>query len=296
VSVVAETVAPPAETLTLDGLHLVCLLVGPAGQIGWANAAGESLHDGPGRLGHIEELVPAESGVRVRALIEGAFERGESEGTIELLPRPESPARYLHLRLHRVLQSGCSPEHVVAQGWDVTALVLRQQELQVQTQRDPLTGVANRVAFLADLERKVARCQGTPDRVALVFADLDGFKDVNEQHGHDGGDRVLIEMAARFAGCLRSSDLLGRVGGDKFAVVCTSAADWVAVSAVMDRLRAIAAVPIRLPQGVVQVTVSLGATFAEPADAECGGTGALVARADIQMFRVKPSHRARTHA
>ena len=293
-SVVAETVASPVETLTLDGLHLVCLLVGPAGQIGWANAAGENLHGGPGRLGHIEELVPAQSGVRVRALIERAFDHGESEGTIELLPRAEAPARFLHLRLHRVLQSGCSPEHVVAQGWDVTTLVLAQQELQVQAKRDPLTGVANRVAFLADLQREVARAQGTPDRVALVFADLDGFKAVNDRHGHDVGDRVLVEIAARFAGCLRSSDLLGRIGGDKFAVVCTSAADWVAVSAVMDRLRAIAAVPIRLPQGDVQVTVSLGATFADAADAKSGGTGALVARADIQMFRVKPSHRTRT--
>lgn len=102
-------------------------------------------------------------------------------------------------------------------------MVLRSQEERHAANYDALTGLKNRRAILADLERYFALAQRTRQGVLLAFIDLDGFKTINDTYGHEVGDQFLIEGSRRLLGGLRASDELGRWGGDEFLVVGLSA-------------------------------------------------------------------------
>jgi diguanylate cyclase (GGDEF)-like protein/PAS domain S-box-containing protein len=97
----------------------------------------------------------------------------------------------------------------------------RTAELAFQAHHDYLTGLPNRVLFEERLERAVASAERYGRRLAVLFLDLDGFKIVNDTHGHDAGDRVLKQVARRLPAGLRSSDTLARFGGDEFVVLVT---------------------------------------------------------------------------
>jgi GGDEF domain-containing protein len=94
------------------------------------------------------------------------------------------------------------------------------RRLAHQATHDPLTGVANRAALLDRLQLVLARARRSGRHVGVLFCDLDGFKAVNDRYGHDRGDRLLVEVAARIAGAIRPSDTVSRTGGDEFVVVC----------------------------------------------------------------------------
>jgi diguanylate cyclase (GGDEF)-like protein len=117
-----------------------------------------------------------------------------------------------------------------------------------------------------------------------VFIDLDGFKQVNDAHGHDAGDALLIEVAARLRKHLRSSDLIARLGGDEFLVVLEDIQDLVPVEAVSRKLLSELARPFALATGEVQVTASIGVS-ALPDDAI--DAGALMKHADTAMYAAK---------
>jgi diguanylate cyclase (GGDEF)-like protein/PAS domain S-box-containing protein len=101
----------------------------------------------------------------------------------------------------------------------------RTEELAHRAHHDYLTGLPNRALFEERLERAVASAQRYGRRLAVLFLDLDGFKAVNDTHGHDAGDRVLKQVASRLPAGLRSSDTLARFGGDEFVVLVTEIAD-----------------------------------------------------------------------
>ena len=86
--------------------------------------------------------------------------------------------------------------------------------------RDPLTGLANRLLLDELLEAALVRSERNKVPVAVMFLDLDGFKSVNDAHGHDAGDLVLRETARRLLSILRATDVVARLGGDEFVIVC----------------------------------------------------------------------------
>jgi len=283
------------ELLTLEDLDLACLVLRPDRVVSWANACGRRLNGGPGEAGpvgaRIEQLVHASSRTEIRRLIAQAVEDGRSEGMVRVVELEPTRPRYYQFVLRRdenhsaVDRFGAiSAANVLLQGWNVTELIQRQQELETRALRDALTGASSRWAFMVQLEQELERARRTGQRVALLFADVDRFKRVNDTFGHAAGDSVLAEIASRFQRTLRPADTLGRIGGDEFAVICPATPDWPAVSSVMDRLRTVAAEPVRLPAGVVTVTVSIGAALADEVDL---GAGALLAQADARMFGAK---------
>jgi diguanylate cyclase (GGDEF)-like protein/PAS domain S-box-containing protein len=148
------------------------------------------------------------------------------------------------------------------------------QELQRAALHDPLTGVANRRA----LERDLRSRRGAGD-VMVAYLDLDGFKSINDEHGHEAGDQVLVTIADRLRASLRIGDLVARVGGDEFVLVFSTPVP--AGANLRDRLRLVVGAPMVIGHDVVSIAASIG--FATgPADAE-----ALLCQADLAMLAHK---------
>jgi len=131
-----------------------------------------------------------------------------------------------------------------------------QARLKVQSERDPLTGLANRRHFQAAMQRDAASGGFTG---ALMMIDIDHFKSINDQHGHAAGDRVLVELARRVAGSVRGQDLVARWGGEEFLVLAPHL-DACAVRALAQRLLlAVSGEPVMLAQGEsLRVSASVG--------------------------------------
>ena len=102
---------------------------------------------------------------------------------------------------------------------DISVLKAQQRELAEQARNDMLTGLPNRRAFGERLRQAMARARRTPQTLAVLFIDLDGFKAVNDRWGHAGGDVLLQEVAARLLQCVRNTDCVCRLAGDEFTVI-----------------------------------------------------------------------------
>jgi diguanylate cyclase (GGDEF)-like protein/PAS domain S-box-containing protein len=161
--------------------------------------------------------------------------------------------------------------------------------LQYAATHDQLTGLANRHAFLERLATVAAAGEG---RAAVLFLDLDHFKPINETLGHPVGDRVLAIVAERLVGVLRPGDLVARIGGDEFAVLCERLTTADDVEPVAKRLLAAVREPVR-PQPhlatEVRVDASIGVTDLDPKE----GVEAILARVDQAMREAKFTGRGR---
>jgi diguanylate cyclase (GGDEF)-like protein/PAS domain S-box-containing protein len=156
-------------------------------------------------------------------------------------------------------------------------------ELTARAVRDPLTGLANRTLLEERLRAVLARDARTGDTTGVLFLDLDGFKAVNDEHGHLLGDAVLRAVAARLTAAVRPSDTVARLGGDEFVVLVEGATlDGVAVLA--DRLRAEVSAPILVGDLDLNVGVSVGLALSEAGAME---PATLLARADRGMYAEK---------
>ena len=170
-------------------------------------------------------------------------------------------------------------------------LVRTREELRREATHDSLTGLWNRAAVLSILDREVtrARREGTP--VAVLIADVDHFKDVNDTYGHLTGDQVLREIASRLRGAVRPYDAVGRYGGEEFVFVLPGCDRTQALMAA-ERLRECVAVrPVELPAASVPVSISLGVTSTDAggrADVE-----RLITSADDALYRAKHEGRNR---
>ena len=181
---------------------------------------------------------------------------------------------------------------VVLVGWDVTVHARRRHVLEQLSLHDPLTGLANRVLFGERLHDELRRRRRTGADLAVLYADLDGFKAVNDTWGHRAGDLLLIALAARLRGALRPGDILARLGGDEFGVCCPDIAGADAAVAVAHRLVEEATRPVNLGGAVVRVSISVGVAMAADDDITDYG-GRLLARADLAMYAAKHSGRER---
>ncbi|MEQ6887237.1 diguanylate cyclase [Halomonas sp. CS7] len=168
---------------------------------------------------------------------------------------------------------------------DITRLKEHQRALTHAAQHDALTGLPNR-ALLADrLRVAMAQADRSGQRLAVVFIDLDGFKAVNDTHGHAIGDCLLVALAERMQDELRASDTLARLGGDEFVAVLMNLASTEEAEQVLHRLLAATAAPVEIEGRCLEVSASLGVAYYDAA--EGGDEDQLLRHADQAMYLAK---------
>lgn len=163
----------------------------------------------------------------------------------------------------------------------LAAAQAKTELLELQATTDALTGVANRRRLDDELDRLIAQARRYDQPLSVVLIDLDGFKGVNDTHGHDTGDRVLVEMAGRLQAAIRDADLVGRWGGEEFLLLA-SHTDHPGACVLAERCRSeISRSPMQAAGATV--TASFGvATFGPVDDAR-----ALMRRADLALYTAK---------
>jgi diguanylate cyclase (GGDEF)-like protein/PAS domain S-box-containing protein len=177
-----------------------------------------------------------------------------------------------------------APTHHIGVINDVTALIRYQEQLEYQANYDSLTRLPNRNLLRDRLQHALVVAQRHHNGVAVVFIDLDGFKNVNDSLGHSVGDRLLAVVADRLARCARATDTVARHGGDEFVVVLTDTSDEQSLIAWMERVRATISEPVWLDGTELYVGCSMGASLF-PQDGDDAET--LMKKADLAMYRAK---------
>ncbi len=180
---------------------------------------------------------------------------------------------------------------------DVTAMKHLQSELTRQANHDALTGLPNRLLLLRTAADALERIRGTRSHVAILFLDVDKLKDVNDTVGHDIGDALLAQVASRLAHATRPSDVVARIGGDEFVVLCDGSIDEHAALDLAERVRHALTGKVMVQGVEVDLTVSVGiaVTSAEHINGMNSHDAALslLRNADIAMYVAKRRGRSR---
>ncbi|RKE16888.1 bifunctional diguanylate cyclase/phosphodiesterase [Streptomyces sp. TLI_171] len=170
---------------------------------------------------------------------------------------------------------------------DVTEQRQMERELTHLAFHDPLTGLANRVLFQDRAAHALERAQRSGTVTGVLFIDLDDFKAVNDTQGHAVGDELLLAVAHRISGALRSSDTAARLGGDEFAVLVENALTPADVDAVADGLLGLFTEPFALSSSAARVTASIGVATTE----DSTDTTELLTHADLALYAAKGAGR-----
>ncbi len=167
---------------------------------------------------------------------------------------------------------------------------LEAEQVYQRATTDPVTGLANRRLFLDHLDSALARSTRSGGTVAVVYLDLDNFKEVNDRLGHAAGDDVLIEVASRLRAAVRPGDTAARFGGDEFAVVCDELGAPGEANSVAERILAAMQVPIPVADKPVVVTSSIGVATGSGGNEDAT---TLLANADAALYVAKANGRNR---
>jgi diguanylate cyclase len=176
--------------------------------------------------------------------------------------------------------------HQVERERQLASLRKNNEVLSTQSLTDPLTGLPNRRALLQELERTLARAARTDTRVQVAFIDLDGFKKINDEYGHEIGDRFLFHFAHRLRAGVRIGDYTARLGGDEFVVITPGNEP----DELRERIAQTTATNFRHGRVVIEYAgASVGVVVSEPGEED---TEALLARADAAMYAIKKARKA----
>ena len=225
---------------------------------------------------HLIDGALAETTLGRRGRVECRLRRHDgSEGVVEL-----------------AVSAVTTPDHLspfaIAQVNDITARRDTEEKLRHQTLHDPLTGLGNRLLLRDRLERATANRGQVP--FALMFIDLDHFKWVNDTHGHEIGDALLVEVARRLRDSIRTDDTVARLGGDEFVVLASGVKDAERAGLLASKVRAAIAEPFHLEDHVLNVTASVGVVLS---GSEHTNADALLRDADLSMYQAKSTGRNR---
>ena len=229
----------------------------------------------------------SEGGPTLSLLLSGQASSLQAEGSHL---RPDGRVAFLLHGIATVVGQDGRPAWFAVNAQDISERRRAELELRAMTEvlaaeavRDPLTGLANRSLLEDRLRAALARDARTGGSTAVLFLDLDGFKDVNDRYGHAVGDQVLRGVAQRLVGAVRPSDMVARLGGDEFVVLVESATP-ATVAALLPRVESAVIRPLPVDGIGASVGVSIGVAISRAG--ELGAAG-LIDAADQQMYVAK---------
>ncbi|MGY2128208.1 putative bifunctional diguanylate cyclase/phosphodiesterase [Blastococcus sp. SYSU DS0617] len=223
-----------------------------------------------------------------RAVFRRALDAGGAVVSAELPRRTGGEDRWLGVRLVD-LTDDPDVRGVVVHATDITERKRAEQTLAHQAFHDGLTGLANRALFADRVEQAMRHNARHGDTAAVVFIDLDGFKEVNDALGHQAGDVLLQQVAGRLQATVRAGDTLARLGGDEFAILLGQISGDDDLLAAGERVLAALSGPIRIGSQVVTVSGSVGIAVSD----ESATSDSLVRDADVAMYAAKAAGRGR---
>ncbi|MEP7102510.1 MAG: PAS domain-containing protein [Burkholderiales bacterium] len=171
---------------------------------------------------------------------------------------------------------------------DITRQKLEERRLIELARVDPLTGLINRAGFELRVAEAMGHCRGTGALMALMYLDIDRFKQINDRFGHNAGDALLRAFAGRLSQTLRSSDAVARLGGDEFTVIMEGLPGPEVASTVAAKIVQAMSAPFFIDQQTVNVTTSIGLAFYQ---GDATTVEALVQQADVMLYQAKGAGR-----
>jgi diguanylate cyclase (GGDEF)-like protein/PAS domain S-box-containing protein len=270
----------------------VIMIVGADGALRFASPAAERMlglrpEDIAGR--NLLDFWAGEDGQRLQSfLAEVVATSGGPVGPVELRIA-HGPERFVLEIVGSNLTHDPAVQGLALNLRDISERKALEEQLRQLAFHDSLTLLANRNLFRDRVEHALMRVQRGRQHVAVMFLDLDNFKNVNDSLGHDAGDRLLQAVAQRLVKTTRSSDTVARLGGDEFAILLEEVATVAEVESIADALLEALARPVALGPTAVRVTASIGMAFSTP-DA---GAEALLSKADIAMYHAKAAGKSR---
>lgn len=238
-------------------------------------------------LDEVCALYTEDTGRMLRSLIDRTKQRGDSFDTELRLERNGVGESWLHIRGEMILLPNARRE-LVGAIQDVTNTKVADKLIEYQANYDALTGLANRSLLRDRLDSALAMSRRANTKLAVLFIDLDNFKSVNDNLGHDAGDEVLIETANRIQKCVREVDTVARYSGDEFIVVLRDVFSESAVCRIVDEIVSAVGETFKVGAHRVYCGASLGISFF-PDDALDSET--LIIKADQAMYEVKKAGR-----
>lgn len=221
-----------------------------------------------------------------------ALTTGEAvHGVEHLLKRPDKETKAISVNAAPLRGPAGETEGVVLSLRDVTQQRRLEAELEQKALHDPLTGLPNRFLFVDRLEQAAARSSREEDQFAILFVDLDRFKEVNDSLGHAAGDQVLRRVAERIRGSFREEDTVARIGGDEFTVLLEGFEGKEGLQAAVDRLMESLDPPHHIQGQEFHVPASVGVVFSDPGE----DPDQLIRQADKAMYRAKEGGGAGHH-
>ncbi len=211
----------------------------------------------------------------------------------ELWSRKASGEDYFQsLTLSAVLDEKGQLQHYVGLFSDITSQYQQQQYLEKIALYDSMTGLPNRSSLTRQLQTLLQKAD-TNKMLAIAYLDLDGFKEINDRHGHETGDQFLIALSERLKEQLAEDELLARIGGDEFVVLLPQLIDKKSGLTKIQQLLDVVAKPLKIDEWMLSVSASIGLTFYPQADATQAEQ--LIRQADHAMYQAKQDGKNRCH-
>jgi diguanylate cyclase (GGDEF)-like protein len=213
--------------------------------------------------------------------------------TVAARPMPGGPLTVQDHRSWFVLAfgfviTGVLVAYIRSSGLHASRMIDANRKISDLAQKDALTGLANRRAFVERLSDTFAGCRRGAKPFAILYFDLDHFKDINDTLGHAVGDAILRQVAARVTSAIRENDVVARFGGDEFAIIQSDTQDLTAVGALAAKIGKILAEPYFVGGNEVRITISTGVSCYAAAVA---GPDAMMIQADLALYRAKEDGR-----
>ncbi len=188
------------------------------------------------------------------------------------------------LSITAVMDDSGEVSHYIAIFSDITSQKDSEERLYYLAHYDNLSKLPNRLAFHDRLRQAISRAKRSQNEVAVMFLDLDGFKEVNDTLGHNAGDQVICEVAIRLSAAMRETDTIARFGGDEFTILLSEIEERKGIETAAQKIIDAVAKPIHIEGADALVTTSIGISLF-PQDGDDIDT--LIRQADMAMYAAK---------